>query len=474
MSEAPSTRIKGAVPAMRGDDIVNAPQNPSRRALLANAAGALGGIGAMAAGASGVTVLAGTGAARAATRNDTADVRFKRGMDLLKRIGGEGYDIPVKRLAEVAPDLARFTVEYPYGDVLCRPGLDLRSRQICTISALLANGSAQPQLKYNMNGFLNVDGKPRELAELMFVAVAICGYTAAINGVGLLREIVKERGITFEPLAPVTNDGTGRYARGLAALSALSDKGAAAVTKPLAEVSPELAKWVVEMAYGELLSRDGLDHKARELAIVSMLTSIGNRTEALRFHIDGALRHGVTKDELIEAITQLSVYAGFPAALDAFGVANAAFKEWTGAPAALASGAGGPVLESESREVRRKRGLEVLARTSAAAGEAVIRSFNDIAPDIGTMIIENSYGDVFVRPQISSKMRELSACAAMAAMGSKTMETPLRVHVHSALTAGATRDEVIETLLNLVPYVGYPTVQQAVRIAGEEIAKHRF
>ncbi|MEP9350435.1 carboxymuconolactone decarboxylase family protein [Xanthobacter sp. KR7-225] len=410
------------------------------------------------------------GPAVAATGNDTADTRYARGIDVLKRIGGAGYDIPVKRLAEVAPDLARFTVEYPYGDILCRPGLDLPTRQICTLSALIANGSAQPQLTFHLTGFLNAGGKPRELAELMFVAIAICGYTAAINTVGLLREVFKERNIAFEALAPVTDDGSQRYARGMATLMAWSQKGPDAVTGPIAKVSPDLARWVVEVAYGDLLSRDGLSYQMRDLAIVSMLTAAGNRADALRFHIEAALRHGVTKDQLIEAITQLSVYAGFPAALNAFGVANATFKAWS-SDAAQGPAPAAPAGPSETREARRKRGSEVLSRTSAAAGDAVVRSFADIAPDIGALIVENAYGDVFGRPQITSKTRELTACAALAAVGSKTMETPLRVHVNAALTAGASREEIIETLLNLVPYFGYPVVEQAVRIAGEEIAK---
>lgn len=58
--------------------------------------------------------------------------RFERGMKVLQRIGGEGFDLPIKRLAEASPDLARFTVEYPYGEILSRPGLDLPQRQICT------------------------------------------------------------------------------------------------------------------------------------------------------------------------------------------------------------------------------------------------------------------------------------------------------------------------------------------------------
>ena len=101
----------------------------------------------------------------------------------------------------------------------------------------------------------------------------------------------------------------------------------------------------------------------------------------------------------------------------------------------------------------------------------MVRSFDDIAPDLGRMIVEHSYGEVFSRSGIDLKTRELSACAALAAIGSATTETPLRVHINAALNVGASREEIIETLVNLAPYSGYPATQQAIRIAAEEFAK---
>src|SRR5207244_7149386 len=104
----------------------------------------------------GITTFPGTSA------DETARERFARGIEVLEKIGGEGFDIPVNRLAEVAPDLARFTIEFAYGDILSRPGLDLRLRQIVTIASLMTHGSVQPQLKYHMTGFLNAGGEPAE------------------------------------------------------------------------------------------------------------------------------------------------------------------------------------------------------------------------------------------------------------------------------------------------------------------------
>jgi 4-carboxymuconolactone decarboxylase len=394
--------------------------------------------------------------------------RFARGLRVLRRIGGENYDGPINRLAETSPDLARFTVEYPYGDVLSRPGLDLPLRQLCTVAMLLANGSVQPQLKFHMAGFLNAGGQPRALAELMFVSVAMLGFPATINGIVFLREVFKEQNIAFEAVEPATDGGTERDRHGLDALAQLTGGDVQSYFDAFAAASPDLARLSTEFAFGEALSRDGLAVKAKLLAIIAMLAAAGNRLAALRLHLAGALAQGVTKNEIIEIFMQLSVYSGFPAALNAFAIANEAFTD-TGARTVALSPISSVVYEG--RTDRLERGRATLARTSGASGDAVVNSFNDIAPDLGRMIVEHSYGEVFSRGGLDMKTRELTACAALAAVGTKTTETPLRVHVNAALNVGASRQEIIETLLNLVSYSGYPSVQQAVRIAGEEFAK---
>ncbi|HHG5537216.1 TPA: carboxymuconolactone decarboxylase family protein [Pseudomonas aeruginosa] len=79
--------------------------------------------------------------------------------------------------------------------------------------------------------------------------------------------------------------------------------------------------------------------------------------------------------------------------------------------------------------------------------------------------------NIFCRSGLDLKTRELSACAVLAAKGTKTSETSLRVHINAARQAGATSEEVVETLLNLLPYCGYPSVQAALAIAMDELSK---
>ncbi len=82
--------------------------------------------------------------------------RYERGWEKLKEIdGGAGKRI-IENLKDIAPDLGCYIIEFIFGDIYSRRGLDLKSRHIATVSALSALGNAQPQLKYHIKGALNV------------------------------------------------------------------------------------------------------------------------------------------------------------------------------------------------------------------------------------------------------------------------------------------------------------------------------
>lgn len=92
---------------------------------------------------------------------------------------------------------------------------------------------------------------------------------------------------------------------------------------------PDLGTLAVEINYGQIFSRPGLDLKSRLLAAVAGLTALGN-TEQLKFYLNGALNVGWTQEEILEAMLQMVVYAGFPAALNTIlTVASEVFSERT-------------------------------------------------------------------------------------------------------------------------------------------------
>jgi 4-carboxymuconolactone decarboxylase len=118
-----------------------------------------------------------------------------------------------------------------------------------------------------------------------------------------------------------------RYRKGLAEMRRhLGTAEADEYLKKINEISSEFAKVNVEFPFGELYPRDILDDKTRELCAVTALTVLGFALPELRVHVKGALNCGATREEIVEIITQMIAYCGFPAATNALLVAKEVFE----------------------------------------------------------------------------------------------------------------------------------------------------
>jgi 4-carboxymuconolactone decarboxylase len=122
-----------------------------------------------------------------------SDDRRSRGLRALAEITGQSGSSVVQGLRDVAPDLADWIIDFSYGDVMSRPGLERRTRQLATIAALTALGHAQPQLKVHVQGALNVGCKPHEIIEVILQMTVYCGFPAAINALNTAREVLAPR-----------------------------------------------------------------------------------------------------------------------------------------------------------------------------------------------------------------------------------------------------------------------------------------
>ena len=118
-----------------------------------------------------------------------------------------------------------------------------------------------------------------------------------------------------------------RYAKGLAKLHEIDGEAGANVINSLRDIAPDFARYLIEFPFGDIYSRPGLDLRSREIAVVAALTALGNAAPQLKVHVHGALNVGVTKDEIVEVMMQMSVYAGFPAALNGLFAAKDVFSE---------------------------------------------------------------------------------------------------------------------------------------------------
>jgi 4-carboxymuconolactone decarboxylase len=119
--------------------------------------------------------------------------RLERGTRALSEIDGEAGERVVSALADIAPDFARYLLEFPFGDIYSRPGLDLRAREIATIAALTAIGNATPQLKVHIEAGLNVGLSREEITEIIMQMSVYAGFPAALNGLFAAKEVFAHR-----------------------------------------------------------------------------------------------------------------------------------------------------------------------------------------------------------------------------------------------------------------------------------------
>jgi 4-carboxymuconolactone decarboxylase len=119
----------------------------------------------------------------------TTETRLERGRRMLDRIDGQAGRNVIDALDGIAPDFATYLFEYPFGDIMSRPGLGLREREIATVAALCALGTAANLLKVHIQAALNCGVTRAEIVEILMQMSVYAGFPAALNGLAIAKEV---------------------------------------------------------------------------------------------------------------------------------------------------------------------------------------------------------------------------------------------------------------------------------------------
>ena len=117
----------------------------------------------------------------------------------------------------------------------------------------------------------------------------------------------------------------------------------------------------------------------------------------------------------------------------------------------------------ENGNSRLKRGQAKLQEVDAEAATNVMSGLADVAPDIATYIEEFAFGDIYSRSGLDLKQREMITVTSLLTQGDTAAQ--LEVHIHGRLNVGLTKQEVVESFIQCLPYVGFPKVLNAVAVA---------
>lgn len=120
-------------------------------------------------------------------------VRNDASMKLFAKVLGTEGERARMAAHKTSPDLARLLVQYPFGQVYPRRGLDLKTRELTALAALAALGNARPQLKMHVHGALNVGCSRTQILEVLIMTTVFAGFPAALNAVDAAREAFEER-----------------------------------------------------------------------------------------------------------------------------------------------------------------------------------------------------------------------------------------------------------------------------------------
>lgn len=128
--------------------------------------------------------------------------RYQKGMEKIQQITKAGDDNPAGEMEigesfkDVAPDLTKYVVEFAFGDIYARPGLDDKQKVLTTITALVAMG--MPQIEMHIKNGLSVGLTPEEIVGCIMHLLPYCGFPRVLNALKVAQKVFAERGITVQ------------------------------------------------------------------------------------------------------------------------------------------------------------------------------------------------------------------------------------------------------------------------------------
>jgi 4-carboxymuconolactone decarboxylase len=121
-------------------------------------------------------------------------------------------------------------------------------------------------------------------------------------------------------------------------------------------------------------------------------------------------------------------------------------------------------------ESRLERGKRALAEIDGQAGHNVVAALADIAPDFATYLFEFPFGDIYSRGGLGLREREIATIAALSAMGNAAPQ--LKIHIEAGLNVGLSQDEIVEVLMQMAVYAGFPAALNGL-FAAKDVFERR-
>ena len=228
----------------------------------------------------------------------------------------------VSTLAETDPEFIEYFDNFAFDEVLRHGNLDGRTRLMVQLASIIAS-QALREYRMMLGAALNIGVTPIEIKEIVYQAVPYVGIAKVFDVIHATNEILTERGVALPLPGQSTTTPENRAEKGLAISKQLVGND---VIENLYASSPgdqlHIQRYLSANCFGDTYTRTGIDVLTRELLTFSMLVALGGCEAQVKGHVAANLNVGNNRNRLIDVLTQLLPFIGYPRTLNALRVVN--------------------------------------------------------------------------------------------------------------------------------------------------------
>ena len=224
------------------------------------------------------------------------------------------------------PELIELFDNFAFDEVIGHDEMDTKTRVLMILASTIGS-QALTEFKMMVNAALNVGATPIEVKEIVYQAVPYVGIAKMIDFLYTINEIFKEKGIQLPLESLSTTTPETRMEKGMAKQKEIFGD----VIDQMYQNSPKdllhIQHYLSANCFGDYVTRNGLDVKTREMVTLSFLIALGGTESQIKGHIHGNANVGNDRHTLINLMTQLLPYVGYPRTLNAISCLNEVIPE---------------------------------------------------------------------------------------------------------------------------------------------------
>ena len=224
------------------------------------------------------------------------------------------------------PELIEVFDNFAFDEVIGHDNMETKTRVMMILASTIGS-QALTEFRMMANAALNVGATPVEVKEIVYQAVPYVGIAKVLDFIYTINEIFRERGIQLPLEGQSTTNAETRQEKGLAKQKEIFGDRIEKMYQNSPRDLLHIQHYLSANCFGDWITRNGLEVKTREMVTLSFLIALGGTESQIKGHIQGNANVGNDRQTLINLMTQLLPYVGYPRTLNAINCLNEVLPE---------------------------------------------------------------------------------------------------------------------------------------------------